>query len=135
MALTEGTAGRTISEVAQPVRVTLADTCKRGDILGYSSGWKRALATVGTAIQGKLVAGEDGAVGDIITAYSSAFIIGFTGATPGGALYAAEGGAGNAGTYTESAPATTGDCNTIIGLIMSATEVLAFPGNRTESVA
>ena len=44
--------------------VTLAGACVRGDILGYDSGWKRALATVGTAIQGRLVALADGAIGD-----------------------------------------------------------------------
>jgi hypothetical protein len=133
MALTEATAGRTINDAAMPVRVTLAEACKKGDLLGYSSGWKRALATVGTAIQAKLIAGEDGASGDVITAYSTALVSGFTGGTPGGALYAAEGT--SYGCYTESAPVTTGDCNTIIGLIVSATEVLAWPGNRVESLA
>ena len=133
MPLTEPTTGRTIDYASQPVKITLAEACKKGDILGYATGWKRALATVGTAIQGKLIAGEAGAIGDVITAYVSAQISGFTGATPGGSVYVAEGTAN--GQYTESAPATTGDCNTIIGLILSATEILVFAGNRAESLS
>jgi len=133
MALTEPSGTRTIQQVSHPIKITLAEACKRGDLLGYSTGWKRALATTGTAIQAKLVAGEDGATDQVITAYLSAVVSGFTGTTPGAPIYAAEGT--SYGCYTESAPATTGDCNTIIGLAISATEVLAFPGNRVESVA
>ena len=44
----------------EPEKVTLAEDCKCGDVLGYSSGWKRALATTGAVIQGRLVALADG---------------------------------------------------------------------------
>ena len=133
MALTEPTTGRIIKDVSLPVRITLAEACKAGDILGYSSGWKRALATTGTAIQGELVAGEAGAIGDVIVAYREAIISGFTGGTPGGSVYVAEGTA--YGEYTETAPSTTGDCNTIIGVITAATEIALWPGNRAPTVA
>ena len=56
MAFSDPGKGRIIEQGEGLVKVTLAEACKAGDILGYSSGWKRALATVGTAIQGRLVA-------------------------------------------------------------------------------
>ena len=133
MALTEPTTGRTIDEAEVSIKVTLAEACKRGDLLGYATGWKRALATTGTAIQAKLIAAEDGALGDIITAYAFAKLSGYSAGTPGAAVYAAEGT--SYGCVTETAPTTTGDCNTIIGLILTATEILLFPNNRTPSVA
>ena len=69
MAFSDPGKGRIIGQGEGLVKITLAEACKAGDILGYSSGWTRALATVGTAIQARLVAGEDGANGDVITAY------------------------------------------------------------------
>ncbi len=60
MAFSDPGKGRIIEQGEGLVKITLGEACKAGDILGYSSGWKRALATVGTAIQGRLVAGEDG---------------------------------------------------------------------------
>src|SRR4030042_1441615 len=83
--------GRIIEQGEGLVRITLAEPCPAGDILGYSSGWKRALATAGTAIQGRLVAGEDGASGDVITAYRRAVVGGYSGGTAGNAIYVAEG--------------------------------------------
>lgn len=133
MALTEPTTGRIIKDVSLPVRITLAEACKMGDLLGYSSGWKRALATTGTAIAGVLVAGQAGAIGDVITAYREAAISGFTGGTPGGSVYSAEGTA--YGCYTEAAPTTGGDCNTIIGTITAADAIAVWPGNRAPTVA
>ncbi|MEE8420168.1 MAG: hypothetical protein V3R92_01770, partial [Dehalococcoidales bacterium] len=115
------------------VRVTLAEACKAGDILGYSSGWKRALATTGTAIQGRLVAGEAGASGDVITAYRRAVISGYSGGTAGNAVYVAEGT--DNGQVTETQPTTTGDCDTLIGYMASATMAALEPGSRTDSTA
>jgi hypothetical protein len=111
--------------------VTLAEACKRGDVLGYSTGWKRALATVGTAIQGRLVALADGAVGDVIPVSDKPVVGGYTGATAGGYVYVAEGT--DNGKITQTEPTTTGDCNTIIGIALSATEVLFFLNNRVDS--
>jgi hypothetical protein len=113
--------------------VTLAEGCKRGDVLGYSSGWKRALATVGTAIQGRLIALADGASGDVIPVSKDPVVGGYSGATVGGYVYVAEGT--SYGQITQTAPSTSGDCNTIIGIALSATEVLFFLNNRADSVA
>jgi len=113
--------------------VTLAEACKRGDVLGYSTGWKLALATTGTAIQGRLVALADGAIGDVIPVSPNPVVSGYTGATPGGYVYVAEGT--DYGKITDTAPSTTGDCNTIIGIALSATEVAFFLNARVDSVA
>ncbi len=119
MAFSDPGKGRIIEQGEGLVRVTLAEACKAGDILGYSSGWKRALATTGTAVQGRLVAGEAGASGDVITAYRRAVISGYSGGTAGNAVYVAEGT--DNGQVTETQPTTTGDCDTLIGYMASAT--------------
>lgn len=135
MALTEASPrNRTIRAAGLKFKVTLSGTVAAGDAIGYASGWKRALATVGTAIQGKLIALEAGVSGDVIEVTTAAFIDGFSGGTAGGLLYVEE-GAGVGGGYTETAPATTGDVNTIIGYVLSATEVYAAPSTRAGSVA
>ena len=113
--------------------VTLAEACVRGDVLGYSSGWKLALATVGTAIQGRLVALADGAIGDVIPVSPNPVVSGYTGATAGNYVYVAEGS--DNGEITETAPSDTGDCNTIIGIALSTTEVLFFLNARVDSLA
>jgi len=135
MALTEGTPrNRTIREAGPKFSVTLAGTVIQGDILGYASGWKRALATVGTAIQGKLVALEGGVTGDVIEVCREAIISGFTLGTPGGLVYVEE-GAGVGGGYTETAPVTAGDVNTIIGYVLAADTIIVSPSTRAGSVA
>ena len=135
MALTEATPRKRVVTAAGPkFKITLSGTCIAGDLLGYSSGWKRALATVGTAIQGKLIALEGGVSGDVIEVCREAVIDGFTSGTAGGLLYLEE-GAGVGGGYTETAPTTTGDVNTIIGYILNATAVFAAPSVRAGSVA
>lgn len=135
MALTEASPrNRTVKAIGPKFKITLAGTVIAGDVLGYSSGWKRALATVGTAIQGKLVALEDGVSGDVIEATRDALISGFTGGTVGGLVYVEE-GAGVGGGYTETAPTDTGDVNTIVGHILSATDILVAPSVRAGSVA
>ena len=111
--------------------VTLAEACNRGDVLGYSSGWKLALATVGTAIQGRFVALQGGAIGDAIPVSSNPVVSGYTGATPGGYVYVAEGTA--SGQITQTAPTTAGDCDTIIGIALSATVVAFFLNARVDS--
>ncbi len=134
MALTDAQAGGSILEYTDKLRVLLAGDASRGDLLGFASGWKRALATVGTAIQGRLIALEDGLSGETINAVASAVITGrITGATPGGAVYGEE-GTGN-GKYTEVAPATTGDVNKIIGYVIDATTIRVEPMMRADSVS
>ena len=131
MAFADPGTGRIVEQGEGLVRITLAEAVKTGDILGYSSGWKRALATVGTAIQGRLVAGEDGASGDVITAYRRAVVSGYSGGTDGNAVYVAEGT--DYGQITETAPTTSGDVNTLIGYLASATVAALEPGSRTDS--
>jgi len=124
MAFADAQSGGTILEASYAVEVTLAGACVKGDLLGYSSGWKRALATVGTAIQAKCVAAMDGQIGDKIVAYFGKVRLGgrLSGMTIGNPLYAAEGTSN--GQYTETAPTTSGDCNKIIGYSCAATEAI-----------
>ena len=133
MAFADPGKGRIIEQGEGLVRITLAEAVKSGDILGYSSGWKRALATTGTAIQGRLVAGEDGAGGDVITGYRRAVVSGYSGGTAGNPVYVAEGT--DYGEITETKPVTSGDCDTIIGYMVSATVAALEPGSRADSVA
>ncbi len=131
MAFSDPGKGRIIEQGEGLVRITLAEDVKAGDILGYSSGWKRALATVGTAIQGRLVAGEDGANGEVVTAYRRAVVSGYSGGTAGNPVYVAEGT--DNGKITETKPTTSGDCDTIIGYMASATVAALEPGSRSDS--
>ena len=117
----------------RPGTVTLAEACVAGDVLGYSTGWKKALATVGTAIQGRVVALAGGAIGDKVPVSPCPVVSGYTGATPGAYLYVAEGT--DSGQITEAAPTDAGDCDTIIGVALSATEVLFFLNSRVDSLA
>ena len=136
MALTDPGSGRTTLDSGrgtQPGKVTLAEACKAGDVLGYSSGWKRALATVGTAIQGRVVALRGGASGEEVAVSANPVIGGYSGATLGGYVYVAEGTSN--GEVTETAPSTSGDCNTIIGIALSTTSVMFFLNSRADSTA
>lgn len=117
----------------QAPSVTLAEACKEGDILGYSSGWKRALATVGTAIQGRLVALKGGASGDTIPVAREAVVRGYTGGTAGNPVYVAEGT--SYGCITETAPSTSGDCNIVIGYMLNATDALINLLMRADATA
>ena len=118
--------------------VTLAEACVRGDVLGYSSGWKLALATVGTAIQGRLVALQDGAIGDVIPVSPNPVVKYTLGATKlmtaGGYVYVADGDV--FGLITQTMPdSTSGDAQTIIGIALSTTEVLFFLNARVDSLS
>jgi len=117
----------------EPEKVTLGEDCKVGDVLGYSSGWKRALATTGSVIQGRLVALADGENGEEVPVSANPVVGGYSGATPGGYVYVAEGS--NNGQATQTAPSTSGDANTIIGIAVSATEVMFFLNSRPDSTA
>ena len=104
--------------------VVLAEACTRGDVLGYSSGWKLALATVGTAIQGLVVALADGAIGDSVPVSQNPIVGGYSGATVGGYIYVAEGVSPlGKGEITQTAPSTAGDICNRIGIALSATVV------------
>jgi hypothetical protein len=133
MALTEATPrSRNVIAIGTKFKVTLAGTVIAGDLIGYASGWKRALATTGTAIVSRFVALQGGVSGDVIEVACEAVVSGFSGGSPGGAVYNEE-GAGVGGGYTESAPATGGDVNVILGYILSASEVHLLLGARADS--
>ena len=101
--------------------VTLAGTVYEGDIIGYSTGWKQSLATVSSVINPQLVALKGGKSGDVIPVATVCVVKGYTGATPGALIYLAEGS--DSGKVTETAPSTTNDVNTVIGVALSDTEV------------
>jgi len=135
MAFSDPAKGRSVicSPGPESPAVTVAEDVKEGDILGYSSGWKRALATVGTAIQGRLVALKDTLSGGQCPVATHCVVEGYSGATPGSWIYVAEGT--DYGQVTETAPSTTNDANTIIGIALSATEVLFFLNSRADSLS
>jgi hypothetical protein len=135
MAFADAKAGATILDANMKTTVALAEGCIKGDLLGYSSGWKRALATTGTAIQAKCVALMDGKNGDVIAVSFGKVLLGgrLSGMTITNPLYAAEGS--DNGAYTETAPSTGGDCNTIIGYSISATEAIIDPLSRAPTTA
>ena len=135
MAFADPGAGRSILDSGrgtQPETVTLAQACKVGDVLGYSSGWKLALATAGSVIQGRVVALQAGAIGDVIPVSANPVVGGYTGGTAGGYVYVAEGT--DSGEITQTAPTTSGDCDVIIGVALSATEVMFFLNSRVDHV-
>ena len=136
MAFSDPGTGRVVLDSGrgtEPEKVTLAEDCKCGDVLGYSSGWKRALATAGSVIQGRLVALTDGKSSAEVPVSANPVIGGYTGATVGGYVYVAEGS--NNGKVTQTAPSTSGDANTVIGVALSATEVMFFLNSRADSTA
>lgn len=136
MAFADPATGRKILDSGrgtEPQKVTLAEACKVGDVLGYSSGWKRAIATTGGVIQGRVVALAKGAIGDEVPVSANPVVDGYTGATPGNYVYVAEGT--DNGKITETAPTTTGDANTIIGVALTATKVMFFLNSRADSTA
>ena len=136
MAFSDPGTGRVVLDSGrgtEPGKVTLAGDCKCGDVLGYSSGWKRALATTGSVIQGRLVALADGVSGGEVPVSANPVVGDYSGATPGGYVYVAE-GSGN-GQITQTAPSTSGDANTIIGVALSATKVMFFLNSRADGTA
>ncbi len=91
------------------------------------------MATTGSVIQGRLVALADGKNGEEVPVSPNPVVGGYSGATPGNYVYVAEDT--NNGQITETAPSTTGDANTIIGVALSATEVMFFLNSRPDSTA
>ena len=115
--------------------VTLAEGCRRGDLLGYSSGWYKALATTPNQIYAKAVALMDGMTGDVIAVAFGKVRLGgrLSGMTVGNPLYCAEGT--DDGAYTETIPDTTGDVTTVVGYSVVETEAIIDPQMRAPSTA
>jgi len=135
MAFSDPAKGRSVilSPGPEALSVTVAEAVKEGDVLGYSTGWKRALATAGSVIQGRLVALKDTPSGGKCPVAMACVVAGYSGATPGGYVYVAEGSAN--GQVTQTAPITTGDANTIIGVALDESNILFFLNSRADSVA
>jgi|GEM_PF-737070 len=108
---------RTIKEGFLPVKITLGEACAKGDLLGYSSGWK--LADGDNSIYPELVAGEAGASGDVITAFRGAVVNGFSDATAGNLAYLSD----TAGDYGESA----GTVQQVVGVFTDTDEAVILP--------
>ncbi len=136
MAFADSGTGRIViasGRAPNPGTAVLAEACKAGDVLGYASGWKRALATAGSVIQGRVAALKDGASGEEIPVSPDAVISGYSGGTPGNPVYAGEGT--DYGKITETAPSTSGDANKIIGYVLTASTVQFCVLARADSVA
>ena len=119
---------------AEPGKVTLAEACIAGDVLGYSSGWKRAYGLAASIIQGRVVALVGGAIGDVIPVSPNPVVEGYTGATPGNPIYVEKAASGQ-GKVTETIPAATGDATTMVGRALSATSVLFFINSRADTTS
>ena len=136
MAFADNQGSRGIIDAAvgdRPVTVVVAEPVQKGDVLGYSSGWKRALATTGGVIQGRLVALADGTTSALGPVATHCVVNGYTGATTGGYVYVDEGTA--YGKVTQTQPSTVGDANILVGIALSETEVMFFLNSRADAVS
>lgn len=136
MAFADGQTEATILAARGEAKIVLAGTITKGDAVGYDDGWKRTLATVGTVIPQRCIAGESGVEGQEILAYFEYAILGgdrFTGATAGNPIYVAEGT--DNGEYTETPPSDVGDINTIVGYAVEATILAIYPNANNDRLA
>lgn len=135
MAFADPGKGRSIIDVGSsklyPPTVVLAEACVEGDILGYSTGWKKANGTAATIIQGRLVAMKGGGIGDTVPVSTDCVVRGYTGGTAGGVIYVDY---TTSGLVTDTISTTPTDANTVIGILLSATDILFFLNRRADSV-
>jgi len=138
MALTEPTAGRTIEFGVNKIPVALIRACKAGDVLGVASdnfdylgpAYSAANAhATGIAYVARLVAGEDGAAGDTIIAYTAATTSGYTSGAVGAKIYMAQ-TSGTAGQISETLPTGTLSCADVIGMTVATNRVVLSPFHR-----
>lgn len=115
MAFADSGSGRTVRPVAGHVQasVTLAGTVQRGDLIGFSTGYKRADADTGP-IKAAFIAMQSGISGESIPVCTEAVVDGFTGGTPGALMYPS----GTPGQYSDSQV----NSQPSIGQMISATE-------------
>ena len=133
--VTDAQSGAVIYYGESESRVTLVGTVAKGDSVGFSSGWQRALATTGGVIQLRCVAAEDGVAGQSIKVFFGVCLVGgtrFSGGTANGALYVAEGT--SAGMYTQTIPTHSGDATTRVGTMISTVLALITPNYYVDSV-
>ncbi len=115
-------------------QVILSSTVKKGDGVGYSSGWKAALSHSTGQVHLRCVAAEDGVTGQAIKVYFGPVLMGggrFTGATANDGLYVAS---ATAGTYTTTAPTTTLYTTTRIGTMLTPTLALITPNYNYDTI-
>lgn len=135
MALTDPGVDRGIWKARGPIdKIALSENCQVGDVLGLNSNneWVRALATTGSVIQGKKVALESGITGETIDASQNPVAVGYSGGTPESLVYVAEGT--DYGKITETKPSDSGDADTAVGLVLTASVVVFFLGARPETL-
>lgn len=116
-----GTAG-TVFALEVAIDITLAGTVVKGDLLGYSAGWKQADADLAAGpIVPELIALQGGVSTEVIKAARVA-LVGerYSGGTVGAPVYAS----GTAGAITETIPATAGDFRGKVGKLVSASMAL-----------
>ena len=114
-----------------PPTVVLVGACSEGDILGYSSGWQRALVTGGAGlIQPRLVAMKDGVIGQTIPVSMDCVVRGYTGGTAGGVIYCDP---LVAGAVSDTISITPTDSNVVIGILLNATDIMFFLNRRADS--
>ena len=109
----------------QPVHVTLAAAVKPGELIGYSSGWVKSNAAVGTAIPAELIAGQRGEIGETITCYRRAVL--WDRDAPfveGSGCWLGETGNGEAGGVTSTVPTTIGDIQQMLGVATSTERLI-----------
>lgn len=108
---------RTVLTGLGPMVVTVAEAVVEGGLVGYSSGWKPADGNPAIAAIG--VAAKSRAAGEEATIYQWAVVNGFTGATPGAALYLSN----TAGYYSD----TAGTYTQVVGRMLSDTVAMICP--------
>ena len=103
------------------VDLVLAGAVSQGDLIGYSSGWKRADADAATNIYAQYIAMQSGITGDKIKACKKVLLFDEDAPwTANTAQYLS----GTAGSMTETRPATDGDMIQIIGRSLDTTRCL-----------
>lgn len=133
MAFSDAQTGTIIYHGESPAPIKLVGTVSKGDAIGYSDGWKRALATDGSVVQMRCVASENGVADQTIIAYFGLVELGgrFSGATEGGAVYVAEGS--DNGEYTQTIPSDSGDADKVVGYAMTALRLTIHPNMNVDS--
>ena len=122
-----------MSHSSRRTRVKLAGACLLGDVLGWldGTGWTRALAGGSSVIQGRVVALEEGSIGDFVPVSHAPVLEGYKGMKEGGDIYLDP---VRAGSITQEKPIGSGEVDTLIGLALTATRVRFFLVTHDDSV-
>lgn len=124
-----------VLENAEPQNLTVTlggsnVSYKPGELLGYSSGWVKALATVGSIVDAEFICGGYGKSGDTVPVYRRAiFYDPDAPYTTGAVYYVGETGNGEAGGITATKPSTTGDLEQKVGIAISTSRVVVELSN------